>query len=418
MDVSPPLVTIILPTFNRRESLPAAIRSIAGQQFRDWRLLVVNDGGEDASDIVESFRDSRIEWHDRPHLGKAAALNHGLGLATTKYIAYMDDDDIVYPDHLAELVSLAEREKAEFVYSDTWAIWLDPQGAEIRRRIENDADVTFEDIRLFNRINHKQILHTKRLADEVGPYDERLRILIDYDYIRRLARVSPPVHLRKTTGEHFFRFASDRQGDYASISGLWLSDPAACGRSLAALFENDPAAIAAIYREAMRYRSAQPKQEATRIALEKNRAALEKTRAALEKKSVALEHARTGLRTRLERLQAVKTSLASTRELLSKRTERLKAVQTTLVSTRELLSKRTERLKAVQTALASTRELLRKRTERLKAVQTALASTRELLRKRSKRLKAIQKSPSYRIGHLATAPFRLFRAMLGRILHP
>ena len=317
MCASSPLVTVILPTFNRREFLPAAIRSVANQQFRDWRLLVVNDGGEDVSDVVTSFGDSRIEWHDRPHLGKAAALNYGLSLVNTKYIAYMDDDDIVYPNHLAELVALAEQEKAEFVYSDTWAIYLNQDGREIRRRIENDADVTFEDIRLFNRINHKQILHTKRLAEKAGPYDERLRILIDYDYIRRLARLSTPLHLRKTTGEHFLRFSSAQQGDYASISGLWLSDPAACGQSLAALFEHDPVAIASIYREAIRYRAAQMRLEKTRTALGKNRAVLEKTRNALEKARIslgktrdALQQTRTTLQRRTARLKAIESSRA------------------------------------------------------------------------------------------------------------
>ena len=281
MEKSTPLVTVLLPTFSRRAFLTAAIRSIRDQTFPDWRLLVVNDGGEDASDVAASFGDPRIEWHDRPHLGKAAALNYGLGLVRSKYVAYMDDDDIVYPDHLAELVALAEREKAELVYSDTWAIWTDADGKEVRRQIENAEDLSFEDIRLFNRINHKQILHTRRLADEAGPYDERLRILIDYDYIRRLARVSPPVHLRKATGEHFLRQApaTDRAEEFSSITGLWISDPEACGRSVAAVFEKDPAALADLYRFALRDRN-------------------------------ALEQTRDALRGQTERLAAVEASLS------------------------------------------------------------------------------------------------------------
>ncbi|MBQ7251392.1 MAG: glycosyltransferase [Kiritimatiellae bacterium] len=353
MDVAKPLVTIVLPTCNRRHFLPAAIRSILDQSFRDWRLLVVNDGGEDVSDIVSSFGDSRIELHDRPHLGKAAALNAGLALAGTKYIAYMDDDDIVYPDHLAELVALAEKENAEFVHSDTWAVYLDSDGREIRRRVENDADVSFEDIRLFNRINHKQILHTKRLADEVGPYDERLRILIDYDYIRRLAKVCPPVHLRKITGEHFLRQAAGGEGmEPASITGLWASDPAACGRSLAALFEKDPEAIAAIYREAIRFRAEARRHGKTREVLEKTREALGKTRGTLEKTRGALEKTRG--------------------------------------------------------ALEKTRAALQK-------TRTALEKTREALRKRTARLEAVEASAACRIGRLATAPFRPLRALFRRV---
>ena len=271
-----PLVAVILPTFNRRALLPAAIRSVLGQTFRDWRLFVVNDGGEDVSDVVAGFGDPRIECHDRPHLGKAAALNYGLGLVRSKYVAYMDDDDLVYPDHLAGLVSLAEEKKAEFVYSDTLLVVVGPDGKERSRNVENDQDVTFDDLRFSNKINHKQILHTKRLADETGPYDERLRILIDYDYVRRLAARTKPVHLRKVTGEHFLRLASDdRPGDIASISGLWVSDPAACGRSVAAVFEKDPAALADLYRDALldriRIRRMEDSMENVRNALERTR---------------------------------------------------------------------------------------------------------------------------------------------------
>ena len=288
MDTASPLVTVILPTFDRRKFLPAAIRSIRDQALAEWRLLVVNDGGEDVSDVVSAVADPRIELHDRPHLGKAAALNYGLGLVRSKYVAYMDDDDLVYPDHLAELVAIAEREGAEFVHSDTLAIWTDADGKEVRRQIENAEDLSFDDIRLFNRINHKQILHTKRLADEAGPYDERLRILIDYDYIRRLARLSPPVHLRKVTGEHFLRQAqgSGRAEEFSSITGLWISDPEACGRSVAAVFEKDPAALADLYRYALRDRS--------RIRT------LEET----------LERTREALRGQTERLAVVENSLS------------------------------------------------------------------------------------------------------------
>ena len=293
MNDSCPKVTILLPTFNRRDFLHAAMESICAQTFADWRLLVLNDGGENAADIVSGFGDSRIEYHDFPHRGKAATLNAGLALVQSKYVAYMDDDDLVYPEHLAALVAFAEREKAEFVYSDTLAVWIDSDGGELRRKIENEDDVSFDDIRFFNKINHKQILHTKRLADEAGPYDERLRILIDYDYILRLARLSPPVHLRKTTGEHYLRQASANAEEFSSITGLWISDPETCGRSVAAVFEKDPAALADLYRSALR---------------DRNRARnLEES---LERHREALTQAREAVRGLSERLAVVESSLS------------------------------------------------------------------------------------------------------------
>ena len=314
METPPPLVTVLLPTCNRREFLPAAIRSIRDQTLQDWKLLVLNDGGEDVSDLVAGFGDPRIECHAFPHRGKAGALNAGLALVRSKYVAYMDDDDLVYPDHLAELVALAEREGAEFVYSDTWEVQVGPDGRELRRRIENDADVSFDDIRFFNKINHKQILHVKRLADEAGPYDERLRILIDYDYIRRLARLAPPVHLRKTTGEHFLRLTSDNAEDVASITGLWASDPETCGRSVAAVFEKDPAALADLYRFALRDRNRAAALEkgllAEREAHARAKSDIAVLRKALAETRTALAENRDALRNAGKRIETIERSLS------------------------------------------------------------------------------------------------------------
>lgn len=248
---------VILPTYNRREFLPKAIACIRAQTFRDWRLLIVNDGGEDVSDIVQDFGDDRLVYFNRPHAGKAAQLNFALSRATADYVAYMDDDDEVFPEHLEKLLGVAVREGADFVYSDTYLTFLDAAGETVRRIVENEEDAPYEEIRVFNRINHKQILHTRELAARVGAYDESMRVLIDFDYIKRLAGAArKAVHLREITGDHILR-EDPKTGAYSSISGLWKRDPAEAGRSLLAFFAKDPAALAGLYQDA-------------RIALEDN----------------------------------------------------------------------------------------------------------------------------------------------------
>jgi len=245
-------IDVILPTFNRRKFLPRAISCIRAQTFADWRLFVVNDGGEDVADIVSAAGDPRVVYFDRPHLGKAAQLNFALSQATAPYIAYMDDDDDVFPEHLEKLHSAAERLGADFVYSDTYLTVLGPDGRVVRRGVEDCPDMTPDAIRVFNRINHKQVLHARALADAVGGYDEELRILIDFDGIKRLASAaSRPFHLREATGEHFLRIDA-ATGAAASISGLWATDPAEAGRSLLKIFAKDPAALASLYRSVPR----------------------------------------------------------------------------------------------------------------------------------------------------------------------
>ena len=248
-------IDVLLPTYNRRAFLPQAIDCIRRQTFRDWRLLVVNDGGEDVADIVAGFGDDRLVYLDRPHAGKAAQLNFALSQVTADYVAYMDDDDAVFPEHLERLLFAAERVNADFVYSDTYLTILDADGKVMSRTVENDADAPYDEIRIFNRVNHKQILHTRDLGRRVGAYDESMRILIDFDFIKRLAGAAKcPFHLREITGEHFLR-TDPKTGAYSSISGLWEKDPVAAGRSLLAFFGKDPEALTRLYRSAYDGRS-------------------------------------------------------------------------------------------------------------------------------------------------------------------
>ena len=242
----PPAVTVLLPTYNRRDYLPHAIESIVAQTFRDWRMIVANDGGEDVSDIVAGFNDPRVEYVNLPHKGKAGVLNAVLKMVESEYVSYMDDDDEVFPDHLRLLYATAVRNKVGFVYSDTYLTRVDKStGKVLNERIENERDVTPDMLRIQNFINHKQIIHRKELSDRIGGFDEELPILIDFDFIRRLAFAEAPHHLRKVTGRHFLRM----DGAVAtSITGLWLRDPEACGRALLRIYSKTPADLAYAYR--------------------------------------------------------------------------------------------------------------------------------------------------------------------------
>ena len=242
----PPAVTVLLPTYNRRDYLPQAIKSIVEQTFRDWRMIVVNDGGEDVADIVAGFNDPRITYVNMPHKGKSGVLNAALKMVESEYVSYMDDDDEVFPEHLRLLYATAVRNKAGFVYSDTYLTRVDKStGKVLNERIENERDVTPDMLRIQNFINHKQILHRKELSDRIGGFDEELPILIDFDFIRRLAFAEAPHHLHKVTGRHYLRMDGNVA---ASITGLWQRDPEACGKALLRIYSKTPADLAYAYR--------------------------------------------------------------------------------------------------------------------------------------------------------------------------
>ena len=115
-----PQISIIMPTYNRAHIIARAIRSVLGQSFRDFELLIVSDGSRDnTKTVVSGFPDGRIRYFEKPHGGRASACNVGLRFARGEYVAYLDDDDRWYPNHLKELYGfLNSHPRVGMVYSD------------------------------------------------------------------------------------------------------------------------------------------------------------------------------------------------------------------------------------------------------------------------------------------------------------
>ena len=116
----PPLVSVIVPTYNRPYRLREALQSILTQSLQDFEIIVVNDGETDITSVIETLpHNGRITTvkHDR-NRGLAASRNTGLRLAQGTYIAYLDDDDRYYPDHLAVLVNALQKGGFQVAYSD------------------------------------------------------------------------------------------------------------------------------------------------------------------------------------------------------------------------------------------------------------------------------------------------------------
>lgn len=100
-------VSVILPTFNRTSSLPAAIMSVLTQSYRELELIVVDDGSvEDIESVVRAIPDERITYVRRAENGGAAAArNTGLAMAKGQFVAFQDSDDIWLPGKLSRQIS-------------------------------------------------------------------------------------------------------------------------------------------------------------------------------------------------------------------------------------------------------------------------------------------------------------------------
>lgn len=117
-----PLVSVIIPTYNRAEYLAGAIQSALDQTLQDLEIIVVDDGSTDDTPVMLERYRHRIRAIYQDHCGLIAAVrNRGIREATGAYIAFLDSDDLWLPDTLEREVTHAEQ-YPEFgmVYSDGW----------------------------------------------------------------------------------------------------------------------------------------------------------------------------------------------------------------------------------------------------------------------------------------------------------
>lgn len=103
---NPPLLSIILPTYNRAELLPRAIESVLDQSFCDWELIIWDDGSTDNTrSVAESYEDSRISYYYAENQGVASARNRAIERAHSTYLAFLDSDDAWHPEKLSKQIA-------------------------------------------------------------------------------------------------------------------------------------------------------------------------------------------------------------------------------------------------------------------------------------------------------------------------
>ena len=111
-------LSIIIPVYNVRQWLEETVNSVLNQTFRDFELILVDDGATDGSgELCDAFAlaDSRVRVIHQENAGVSAARNAGLDAAKGEFIGWVDSDDIIEADMFAQLISLAEKHDADIV---------------------------------------------------------------------------------------------------------------------------------------------------------------------------------------------------------------------------------------------------------------------------------------------------------------
>ncbi len=203
-----PTVSVCIPSYNHARFLPASLDSVFAQTFRDFEVVVVDDGSTDNSlEILDDYAQKypammRVFTHPgHRNLGTSASDNLAIEMARGIYWCTQDSDDICYPDQLKRLVEFFDsRPEAGWVYgvSD----FIDQDGRPLEGQYGHDLSSCpdlVEDL-IFNAVIAPQMVRMKCMK-EVGPFEPGL-VRGEWEYWIRLAARFPAAFMPRAVGAH------------------------------------------------------------------------------------------------------------------------------------------------------------------------------------------------------------------------
>lgn len=182
----PPLVSVVVPTFNRAAQIGAAVDSVLAQTYPHWELIVVDDGSQDETPLMLSAYGERIRTIRQENRGVSAARNRGILAAAGEFIALLDSDDYWLPDKLAAQVAYFRQHPA-LMLCQTEEIWVrNGRRVNPKARHRKFAGMIFEKTLPLCLISPSAVMLRRSLLDEVGLFDETLPACEDYDLWLRI----------------------------------------------------------------------------------------------------------------------------------------------------------------------------------------------------------------------------------------
>lgn len=214
-----PLVSVIVRTQNRCALLREALQSLVSQTYTHLEVIVVNDGGENCDAVLQQFQSIlSLEVITLPQsMGRAHAANQGLQAVKGKYINFLDDDDILYPEHIEKLVTFLELTGSRVAYSDcevghyhfvSGEGFILKQEKKLFKGIDFNQDLLYFD----NYLPIMTLMFQRDIAVMNKGFDDSLEVFEDWDYWIRLSQISNFQHVSGITCE--YRFFSGYNYDF------------------------------------------------------------------------------------------------------------------------------------------------------------------------------------------------------------
>ncbi|NQT03587.1 MAG: glycosyltransferase, partial [Planctomycetes bacterium] len=220
-----PLVSVVMPAYNAAEYITEAIESVLIQNYRNFELIVIDDGSTDNTrDIVSSFKDDKIKYFYQENKGLAGAHNAGIKNSKGHFLIKLDSDDVMTPDYIAKhLQEFEYHPEADLVYCDDYLIDENSKPIRVIKRPEyTDRKTLIRDLFHcgFPVVPFRTCIR-RSVFDKIGFFDENLRIAEDYDMMRRFVKyglkiqhLPDALYLRRMTSDSLSRNFTTQKAKY------------------------------------------------------------------------------------------------------------------------------------------------------------------------------------------------------------
>jgi len=230
-----PVVSVIIPTYNREKLLVTAINSVLNQTFKDFEILVIDDASTDnTKEVIDNFKNERISYYKLDkNSGQCVARNYGIKRARGKYIAFLDSDDRWLPEKLEKQINIFKNSpnKLGCVY-----------GYAYEKDVIKDV-TTFNKVQYFRGYIYNKFLEkfcpptpsiflvkTDAILKENG-FDENLITFVDLDMWLRLSKnnhfdyVDEPVIIKyENIGDQYVNNFEKRYKGYKLFIDKWKNE--------------------------------------------------------------------------------------------------------------------------------------------------------------------------------------------------
>jgi glycosyltransferase involved in cell wall biosynthesis len=189
-------ISVVVPTFNRATIIPATLRSLSAQRYRNFEVVIVDDGSEDQTEaVVRSLADPRQRYIRIPHAGACAARNAGIERAAGAVICFVDSDDTLAPGFLAAVAKAFRNSAVTHVSTNcvmTREFVRDGQAISVKPVEMPDAVDPLELVTYRKKVplGTGMCFRTERFRGRVA-WDECFPIMEEVDFFIQLFRISP-----------------------------------------------------------------------------------------------------------------------------------------------------------------------------------------------------------------------------------